>query len=464
MRLRLLCAAALAACGGADSQPVPEPTLPAPPAARPNACPNIVVVLSDDQRYDTLGCTGSAFMTTPHIDRLAAEGALFTRAYVTTSLCCPARASLLMGQYLHATGIHDNDASSDWMERGTSFPELLQAAGYATGFFGKWHVFMGARRGAQPGFDRWVSFAGQGEYENETFDVDGETRTLAGYNTDVLTRLATDWMRAERAQPFALILSLKNLHRPYVAQPRHRGKLAGVPFEPPASFDDPEESLPALVVEARRSRALGGAHDELARGYHELAFSVDDTLGAVLETLDAIGASDTTLVVFTSDGGFLWGEHGLYRKASAYEPSIHVPLIARYPAEIPAGTEVEQLALNVDLAPTFLDLAGVAAPAAYQGASLRTLWRDAAPPWRARFLYASSYPRGGAPDELAVHDGRFKYVRYRGAPFEERLYDLATDPDERVDFTAREPERLADMRAALRELVRELDAPDAWLE
>lgn len=432
--------------------------------------PNLVIVLTDDQRYDTLGCTGGAFVETPTIDSLAREGALFTRAYVTTSLCCPARASLFTSLYLHKTGIHNNENEVDFISAQRDLAEVLQEAGYETAFFGKWHV-PNPEAMPQPGFDHWVSFEGQGRYEDELFTLGTQRRVIQGFNTDELFELALEWLRGSREKPYLLVLSLKNLHRPYHPPLRHRRAVRrALPL--PASFNDPPESLSRYLQRARTTMRNsffddGTTYEENVRGYHQMVLSVDDNLGKLLGELKKQGSLDSTAVLFTSDGGFMFGEHGLYRKRTAYEPSIHVPLILRYPAEIPAGRRIDRLALNVDVAPTLLDLARVEVPEEWQGRSLTPLWRETQAVWREDFLYTDGWGEAvDGPLELAVCGERYKYVRFRRGEIEEALYDREEDPDERVNL-ALEPSqaaRLEAMRGRMRTLIGELEAPASWMD
>lgn len=431
----------------------------------------MVLLLTDDQRYDTLSCNGQEVIQTPNIDRLAAEGARFTRAYVTTSLCCPARASLYTGLYANAHGVRNNEDEVDFLRLHTGFPELLQAAGYATGFFGKWHIH-NPDAAPQPGFDRWVSFEGQGQYEDELFNLDGERRRIPGFNTDVLFDLALEWLAEERGEPFLCVVSLKNLHRPYFVPERHRGTLSEASFPVPESFHDDPSGYPAFVQRVRitlRNRFFdeGGTHEENVRGYHAMVLSVDDNVGRLFEALDGAGVADSTAVLLTSDGGFLWGEHGMYRKRTAYEESVRVPLLVRYPAEIPPGLELDQLALGVDVMPTFLEWAGVEAPARQHGTSLRPLWMDKQPGWRQDFLYIDGWGKFvDGPQELAVVAERYKLVRYRRGLVEEALFDRETDPTERTNRLT-DPalaETLAGLRARLAAAVEQIGAPPTWLE
>lgn len=454
----LLLACAGAACGG-DSR-------------GRDGRPNVVVILTDDQRYDTLGCTGSPYAKTPSIDRLAREGALFTRGYVVTSLCCPARATLLTGRYAHETGIHFNTTGAPFLADRAGFPERLQEAGYETAFVGKWHI-VNPGAAPQPGFDHWVSFEGQGRYFDETYVVDGRGERIEGFSTDVLTDRAIEFVESPRSRPFCLILSVKNLHGPYLPPERHRRKLLRASFPLPESHGDPD--LPAYVEHARttaRNRFFdqdhGGdaEHADYARAYHQLVFSIDENVGRLVAALEAQDLLDRTLVVYTSDGGFLWGEHGMYRKRAAWEPSIRVPLIARWPAAIPAGTRVEALALNVDLAPTILSVAGASAPDDLPGRSLEAVWGGRRPgDWRADFLYVDGWKGPDGPLELAVVGERYKYVRYRRGAVGELLVDRETDPDERRNLAreAGHAQRLEAMRGRMVELLADTRSPAGWM-
>jgi N-acetylglucosamine-6-sulfatase len=434
--------------------------------------PSLVLVLADDQRFDTLSCAGGVHVQTPSLDQIAAQGAFFERAYVTTSLCCPARAGILTGLYAHQTQIRNNEDDVDFLASGLGFPELLQEAGYSTGFFGKWHI---PNPGAMPqrGFDRWVSFDGQGQYIDETFNIDGERQQLPGFNTDRLFDLALEWIEEQGERPYLAIISLKNLHRPYIPPRRHRGSLADQDWSLPESAHDPVEELPAFIQRVRttlRNRFFddeGLTHEASVRGYYQMMLSFDDNVGRLSKALDENGTAQRTALFVTSDGGFMWGEHGLYRKRTAYEPSIHVPLLVRYPQEIAEGSTLSELVLNIDIAPTLLDLAGVPIPAVYQGRSLRPLWGAGALDWRKDLLYFDSWGKFmDGPQELAVCTARYKYVRYRRGEIEEALYDLETDPDERRNLAKQDEHasRLAMMAARMAELLVEFKAPPTWMD
>ena len=439
----------------------------APAALEPP--PNIVWIYTDDQRFDCFSAAGNPYIETPNLDRLAREGALFERAYATTSRCCPARVSMLTGKYAHITGVQDNHPDTDFQERHQTVADHLRRQGYKTAFIGKWHLPNpgGAPR---PGFDHWVSYEGSGHYFDQSLNVDGTTVESEGFQTDVLTDYAVRFIEKPRGDaPFLLLLALKNSHVPLTPPPRHAGRLASTEITLPASIDDPEEGLPRFYRGLRTGKGerewiadRDAFRDEL-RAYWELALSVDESVGRLLSALEEEGELDRTVIVFTTDNGQLLGEHGLQQKGVAYEPSIRLPLLMRYPARVPAGTRVSELVLNVDLAPTTLELAGLRPPDDMQGRSVLDLWRDNVPAWRQRFLYLG--PAFGesenALQERALCEERWKYVLIDGRRRSELLFDLANDPDERTSVAddPEQAERLARMRQGMDEEMTALGVP-----
>ncbi len=420
----------LALCGIASAQ--------APPR-------NIVFILTDDQRFDALGCLGHPFLETPHLDRMAAEGTLFERAYVTNALCSPSRASILSSLYAHQHGVLDNNtALSDDLP---IFPKLLQGAGYETAFIGKWH--MGGESAApRPGFDRWVSFKGQGVYKDPVLNLDGDEARHEGYVTDLLTDYAEEFIAKKREKPFMLFLAHKAVHAEFMPAPRHKGCYADKSYPHPASMADTEENYagkPDWVRAQRESwHGVDGMYnktvdyDRFTRDYAETMRAVDDSVGRVMAALREQGLAENTLVVFTSDNGFQFGEHGLIDKRTMYEASIRVPLLVWCPGVAAAGVRRQELITNLDYAPTFLELAGVEIPASYMGKSFWRLLEGEQVPWRDAFLYEYFWERSfpQTPTVLGVHTGSLKLMQYHGVWDRYEMYDISTDPDEMHNLLA----------------------------
>ena len=311
-------------------------------AAETAARRSIIFILLDDMRYDTMSCMNHPFVRTPHIDRLAASGVRFRNAFVTTSLCSPSRASILTGTYAHRHGVLNNMTRLD--PALPTYPRLLQQAGYKTAFFGKWH--MGHETDdPQPGFDHWASFKGQGSYVANNFNINGTRRPIDGYVTDVLTDMAADWLRQNHKAPFLLCLHHKAVHAMFTPAERHRDLYSNVTITlPPSSLFTPENYFrrPNWVLEQRNSwHGIDDMYykqltlDAFIRDYCRALQATDDSVGRILDLLDELGIRQSTLVIFTSDNGFLWGEHGLIDKRCMYEESIRVPMILSCPELFP---------------------------------------------------------------------------------------------------------------------------------
>ena len=409
--------------------------------------PNIVFILTDDQRFDALGCMGHPFVKTPNMDRLAKEGALFANAFVTTSLCSPSRASFLTGCYAHTHGVFNN-SGRDPDPALPTFPQLLQTAGYETAFIGKWH--MAPADAPRPGFDHWVSFKGQGRYFNCPMNVDGKPYKATKYTADELADFATAWLRKPRSKPFCLYLSHKAVHAPFSPAKRHAGLYADAKVE---SRHHPKDRLGDKVPWGRKMPANWR---DAVRSYYQAVTSVDENLGRVLKALGELGVLDGTAIVFAGDNGYFQGEHGgLWDKRAAYEPSMRIPLLMRYPPLAKPGSRPDALVLNIDLAPTLLDLAGIRPPASMQGRSwLPALaGRDAG---RESFLYEyfrEGDPRFNRPSAFAVRTRRWKYIEYPEHPKVVELYDLAADPHE-LDNLAAAPAHAATLQRLRAELAR----------
>lgn len=425
---------------------------------------NVIFILSDDHRYDFMGFTGKVpWLETPSLDRLASEGVYFSNTYVTTSLCSPSRASILTGLYSHSHRVVDN-AAPDPGDL-TFFPQYLQTAGYETSYFGKWH--MGNRSDEpQPGFDHWESFRGQGVYYGPTLNINGERVEYDEdvYITDLLTEHAIDWLDEQDSEkPFFMYLSHKAVHSQFEPAQRHLGINEDEIVAYPPSFNSPEYGTPQLPSagpdgEPLRSRDYYGdaripdwvkqqreswhGVDYMYHGqidfvdfyhrYTETLMGIDDSVGAVLDYLDANGLAENTLVIYMGDNGFSFGEHGLIDKRHFYEESAKVPLLVRWPERLEGGEPIEQLVQNIDIAPTILDAAGLIPPAYMHGASFAPLLARQETPWRDRIFYEyyweMDFPQ--TPTMFGVRTDRYKYIRYHGIWDTNEFYDLLEDPDE----------------------------------
>jgi N-acetylglucosamine-6-sulfatase len=414
---------------------------------------NVVLILSDDHRYDFMGFMERApeWLETPHLDRMRAQGAHVRNAFVTTSLCSPSRASILTGRYAHRHGVVDNTSP---IPPGTVFfPEQLQRAGYRTAYVGKWHMGEDEESDKpRPGFDHWVSFRGQGVYADPVLNVDGERRQFRGYTTDILTEDAVGWLRRHQREspnrPFFLYLSHKAVHAEFVPAPRHAGRYAQSPIPYPQTMANTEENYrgkPRWVREQRYGwhgvdYAYHGAlnFDEFYRRYAETLLAMDEGVGRVLDFLTESGLSRSTLVLYMGDNGFALGEHGLIDKRHAYEESMRVPMLVWAPGFITPGSTVTTMVRNIDVAPTILDIAGVRSPAAMDGQSvLRALGGEPMQsPGELLYEYYWEYAFPHTPTTFALRGDRYKYIYYHGIWDTSELYDVVADPDERNNLIA----------------------------
>ena len=423
-----------------------------PSAAANDSRPNIVFILIDDLRWDELGCAGHPFIKTPNIDRIAREGAMFRNAFMTTPLCSPSRASFLTGQYAHTHGITDNVDRSPASHKLVTFPLLLHQSGYETAFVGKWH--MGNDDSPRPGFDRWVSFKGQGTYLDPDINEDGKSVKPAGYITDILNGYAVEFIKRRHNKPFMIYLAHKAVHPEitqrndgsvnvadaelFIPAERHKSVYAGKTIPHRRNYKRAPEGKPALQRQIANLPPLGAGtatRDESILGRQRSLMSIEDGVGEILKALKETGQLDNTIIVFTSDNGYFYGEHGLsVERRLAYEESIRMPLLVRYPRIIKAGTVRNEFALNIDLAPTLLSIAGVPVPANVQGHSLVPLLKRQSVKWRDAVLieYYSDrvFPRIVQMGYKAVRNGRWKYIHYLELTGMDELYDLKTDPYE----------------------------------
>ena len=427
------------------------PNLDLPKIEGAEAPKNIVFVLTDDHRYDAMGFLGHPFLKTPHMDRLAKDGTNFTAGYVTTSLCSPSRASINTGQYAHNHKIVDNNTLAP--KDTVFFAQYLQKAGYNTGFFGKWHMG-GHSDDPRPGFDRWVSFRGQGHYypHRSGLNVDGERVEQPGYITDVVTDYCLDWLDGQSTdEPYFIYLSHKAVHSEFLPAERHKGRYADEPVEMPVTFADTEENFgdqPRWVRDQRNSWhgvefPYHTSADEMSvedyyRRYCETLLAVDESLGRVLKAIEDRGELDETLVIYMGDNGFMFGEHGLIDKRCAYEASMRVPFLAMCPGTIPAGQSSDLVVANIDIAPTCLQAAGLQTPDHMDGQSFLTAVGEEAPQWRDTLLYEYFWERNfpQTPTQHAIRTPDYKYIRYYGVWDTDELYDMRSDPHETTNLLA----------------------------
>ena len=416
--------------------------------------PNIVFVITDDQRWDAMGCAGHPFLKTPNMDRLAREGAMFANAFVTTPLCSPSRSSFLTGQYVHTTGVIGNGpAMNPISHRLVTFPRLLKDAGYESAYVGKWH--MGNDDSPRPGFDHWVSFKGQGRYADPVLNVDGELKNTKGYITDH----AVAFLERRHEKPFALYLSHKAVHGPFTPAERHAGMYETEPLPQRPNVNDDMSGKPAVRRERLKENAKTKVGEQLTRNQLRCLLSVDEGLGRILDALDAKKLADDTLVIFTSDNGYFWNEHDLGDKRAAYEESIRVPLLMRYPSLIKPGTKPTEMALNIDIAPTVLQLGGATVPKDVHGKSLVPIFENKLGEWRggALFEYFMEERFTRVPSWQALRTDRWKYIHYTDVENADELYDLQADPYEMKNLIADagSAEQLKSLKAELEKQLNE---------
>lgn len=425
------------------------------PASKTQKKPkNVVFILSDDHRYDFMGFTGKVpFLKTPNMDKMALQGAHMKNAFVSTALCSPSRASILIGQFTHRHGVVDNQSAVP--DSAVFFPEYLQKAGYETAFMGKWH--MGEHHdNPRKGFDHWVSFKGQGVYYNPSLNVDGErvNYTDSSYITDLLTTYAIDWLEErDQGKPFFLYLSHKAVHSEFEPAKRHRNIYEEEEITYPITMYPPKKDgrdqkgtsiynyadLPDWVKEQRYSwhgvdYMYHGAitFDDFYKQYCETLLGIDESIGKVINYLEKNDLMESTIVIYMGDNGFSFGEHGLIDKRHAYEESMRVPLLVYSPSLITPGTTIEQMVQNIDIAPTILDYAGLETPENMDGESFVPLLNGKDIPWRTKIFYEYFWERPfpQTPTMHSIRTDSLKYIRYYGVWDINELYNLKEDPYE----------------------------------
>ena len=450
--------------------------------------PNIIFIMSDDHASHALSAYTDRLLTTPNIDRIAADGIRLDNCFCTNSICAPSRASILTGQYGHINGVTRN--GHEFNPPNATCPEILQRHGYRTAMIGKWHL-----RSDPQGFDHWSVLPGQGHYYNPDFITPEGRERIHGYCTDIITEQSVEWLRGQAGsgEPLMLCCQHKAPHRHWNAGPNELDLFKDHTFpEPPDLLDDyatrsdaareqemtlrdhffpagdmklgeghaisdrdrnmwrsewermdeeqqamvaadlegrPEYILDPDISEDERVRRI---YQVYMRDYLRCIVAVDKGVGRILDTLDELGIADNTLIVYTSDQGFFLGDHGWYDKRFMYEQSLRMPFVARWPGHIPAGSHSEEICLNIDFAPAFLAAAGVDAPAYMQGDNMLPILRGEQPDaWRDSMYY--HYVEFPAVHQVNKHYGvrtdRHKLICYYELDQWE-LFDLETDPRE----------------------------------
>jgi arylsulfatase A-like enzyme len=434
--------------------------------------PNIIFIMTDDHASHALSCYGSTINKTPNLDRLAKEGMLFKNSFCTNSICAPCRAVILTGKYSHINGVIDNRKKFDGSQQ--TFPKLLQKAGYETAMIGKWHL-----KTDPTGFDYWNVLPGQGLYYNPAMIEMGQRKKYTGYVTDIITDHCLKWLKKRRAdKPFCLMYHHKAPHRRWEPGPKHLTMYDDVTIpEPDNLFDDYsnrgraakeqdmsiEKTMDKIDLKLVAPRNLNSeqkklwdaAYEPKNKAFHKANLrgknlvrwkyqryikdylrciaSVDDNVGRLLDYLDKSGLAGNTIVFYTSDQGFYLGDHGWFDKRFMYEESLRMPLLARYPKEIKAGSVNEDIVLNLDFGPTFLDFAGVPRPGDMQGQSIRRVLRGKTPRnWRTSMYYHYyEYPAvHSVKRHYGVRTQRYKLIHFYNDIDEWELYDLRKDPRE----------------------------------
>jgi len=449
--------------------------------------PNIVFIMSDDHAYQAISAYSNKLIATPNIDKIAHEGVLFQKAFVTNSICGPSRAAILTGKYSHLNGFIDNDHRFDGEQ--LTFPKIFHDNGYATAIIGKWHL------GTEPtGFDFWDILPGQGHYYNPDFIRMGRDTVYPGYVTDIITENAIDWMKQNKTKPFLLMLHNKAPHRNWMPPLKYLNEFNNVNFPLPGNFNDDYKDRLALQIQKLTVGAqLSVVYDskvpcdtciedsinKWVKGEWEREFgrlspdqketwekmmkveyeefskiknknerkkwqfqrymedylrcikSVDDNVGKVLDFLKESGLDKNTIVVYTSDQGFYLGEHGLYDKRFMYEESFRTPLIIHAPQSKNVEVYNSDLVINIDIAPTLLDLAGIQIPKDMQGVSMKPLvMGEKVQNWRKELYYHYYEKSFGLTKHYGIRTERFKLIHFYDPVDSWELFDLQTDPME----------------------------------
>jgi len=462
--------------------------------------PNIIFIMADDHAAQALSCYGSYRNRTPNIDRLATEGMKFENCFCTNGICAPSRATILTGKFSHKNGVIDNLRKFDTSQQ--TFPKLLQDAGYKTAMIGKWHL-----KSAPTGFDYSDILPGQGVYRDPVMIRQGKREKNAGYVTDIITDKSIDWLKEQNsAQPFCLMCHHKAPHRSWFPDAEHADMYSEKKIPEPPTFNDDYSTR----CDAARDQEMtiahhltpmdlkvdppadwsGSANEWYQRGVHGEAWdppndlsgqelkewkyqkyikdylrciaSIDDNIGRFLDYLDKSGLAENTIVVYTSDQGFYLGEHGWFDKRFMYEESLRMPFLIRYPKVIKPNSVSEEMIMNVDFAPTFLDFARVAIPDDMQGKSFKNvlLGRSCGDFRDAVYYHYYEYPGWHAVKRhRGIRTRRYKLIHFYYDIDCWELYDLEHDPHELRNVYSNPEYRdvAARLKAELKELRQKYD-------
>lgn len=419
------------------------------PRSAPVRRPNLILLMTDGHRPDALSINGNRILSTPNLDRIGREGVMFTNSFVTNSICLPSRATCLTGLYSHSNTCIDNQERPIPHEI-PLISDILHQNGYEVALCGKAHIGQGLRDRywdyyfGYPGAANNTLFPNIREGRNGTVDP---VKQYDGYVDDVVCDRAFNWLRQKHEKPFCLFLWFQSPHAPFFRPRRYLDSYNGVPIPKPATFDDDLKGYPGKPRGFANARNKIGSYtpdgsgmnncartlEEVVKDYYAGIAAVDDRVKIMWDILAETGQLDDTAVIFTADHGFFLGEWRMYDKRLMHEPSIRTPLFVRYPRMIHRPAQYSQMAINVDLAPTMLELAGLPVPANMQGRSLTPFLRGQPPAqWRQDWLYEYyEYPGPhSVPRNRGVRTDRYKYIHYYQSPEEFELYDLQEDPGE----------------------------------
>lgn len=416
--------------------------------------PNFVIFLGEGVRADefssrkteawdadgrSIGC--NKIISTPHLDRIMREGATFNNAFVVNAICLPSRATVLTGLYSHTTGCIDNGRNRKIPNNVPTIADILRDNGYEVAFFGKAHVHDLSKRNWDTFFG--IEAAGTNPYHPVIIEsrhgIVSPPRKYHGYCDDLWTSRALDWLNQKHEKPFCLFLWFVMPHEPFYRARRYADLYNGVKIPKPNTFDNDLKGYPGKPVLRRpliAARLVTTVDSSCPRTLEEVAkdhmagvVDNDDNARRIMDALEKMGILDETAIILSADHGFFLGEWCLYNKEFMYEPAIRVPLAVRYPRLIKPGAMPEQMALNLDIAPTVLEIAGLKVPEWMQGRSLIPLTKDTpVPSWRKDWLY--EYYDPVAPKSRGVRTEQYKLIHYWEAPEEFELYDLRADPGE----------------------------------